>query len=218
MPAARISLGASGETIAVFFWLPSSAWTSRSAVSSRSARVRTPWRGPCRTSAGLAPKNEGVAATILPFSSSEVERQVMALDAPAPLALVRRRAEDRQEVALGVAHRALALLEFLEHLLQAHDRGGLEVAAAADPRRDQAERQGPLLGRQLLDRDAQPVPGNEVPVQPLGGIKREDGLLGLVLAERVEEPIGSGGHPAARLIDSSAGPEGCADHDQRRPG
>src|SRR5262249_57344338 len=55
----------------------------------------------------------------------EVEREVMPLDPPAPLAAVARRAEDRQEILLGIASRAVAaLLQLAQDRLQAHDRRG----------------------------------------------------------------------------------------------
>ena len=63
----------------------------------------------------------------------EVEREVMPLDPPAPLAAVQRLAEDREVIQLGVAHRAAPFLELPEDLLQAHDRRGLQETRPARP-------------------------------------------------------------------------------------
>ena len=56
----------------------------------------------------------------------EVERQVMPLDPPAPFPTIFGLAENRQEIQLGIAHRARPFLELAEDLLQAHDRRGLQ--------------------------------------------------------------------------------------------
>ena len=82
----------------------------------------------------------------------EIERQMMPLDPPAPFPTVLGLAENRQEIQLGIAHRARPFLELAENLLEAHDRRGLQEARPAQARLDQGKRQRPLFRAQLLDR------------------------------------------------------------------
>ena len=63
-----------------------------------------PCFGPSRTSAGFDPKKVGEPTTNAPFDDREVQRHVVAFDAPSPRPTRRRRAEDREEIPLGIAN------------------------------------------------------------------------------------------------------------------
>jgi hypothetical protein len=95
----------------------------------------------------------------------------MALDPPAPLAVVGQSDEHADGVQLCVADRAGAALLDAEDLLQAHDRRRLEHALRRELGVEQAEGERPLLGLQGLDRDALPLAGNPVPVEPFGPLE-----------------------------------------------
>src|SRR5262249_57258560 len=71
----------------------------------------------------------------------EADREVMALEAPAPRLLVAWRAEDRQEVGLMVARHALTALDGTEDLLELHDRRRRQVAARAEAGLEQVVRE-----------------------------------------------------------------------------
>src|SRR3712207_6786030 len=108
----------------------------------------------------------------------------MALDAPAPVAGPRRRAEDGEEIPLGVADVAALLLLLVQDGLQAHDGGGGDVAllAGAGPYQGQG---GLLLGgghveqRQALARRVAVLvlQRYEVPVVALLAVERQGGSL-----------------------------------------
>ncbi len=93
----------------------------------------------------------------------------------------------RGEAALGSLH-------VLQHLLEAHDGGGLEVAAMAEGRAQEALGEVLLRDGQLAELDALAVHGHELPVQPLVVGPREGGLRTLFVGQGGEEPGGGIGH------------------------
>ena len=118
----------------------------------------------------------------------EVQRYVMELDAPAPRALRRRRAEHREPVPLRIARRATPLLHDLQDVLELHDLRVRRVAAIAQPGLQQILRELALRLRHRLQLQAVALElRDEVPPQPLGGIELERGLLALLRCQRRRE-------------------------------
>src|SRR5262249_42435143 len=115
----------------------------------------------------------------------------MALNAPAPSPGRRRRAEDREEIPLGIAHHRVAApgivspmrgFERAQDVLEIHDRGRRQIATLAQPGLEQLARQltlrlGHRFDGQALSRKY--VGRNEVPVRPLVALNREGRLLTL---------------------------------------
>jgi hypothetical protein len=112
-------------------------------VEQREQLAREVLLGPERPQAGVRPladlgrvgaeerRRRGVDAVA---DEREVQRYVVALHAPAPRLVLGRLAEHGEPVALRVSVVGLtarALRRVPQHLLQEHDRGGLEVAAGA---------------------------------------------------------------------------------------
>ena len=64
-----MSPGAVALIIALERRASSSDWSSARAASSSAPRIRSPFFGPSRTSAGLEPKNDGDEATSEPFTT-----------------------------------------------------------------------------------------------------------------------------------------------------
>ena len=113
---ARISPGAFAAKRAAFRWLVVERLEQAQAPGPRDRRACA---GPARSLADLrrvGAEERGRRRDDLAVLQREVEREVMPLDPPAPLAPVARRAEDRQEVQLGIADRAAALLQLAEDL------------------------------------------------------------------------------------------------------
>jgi len=138
----------------------------------------------------------------------------MAFDAPAPCALLRRRAEHREEVALRIAHqrrvtrrlrrgRALRCFECTEHGLELHDRRRGEVAALAQTSLEQLVGELALRLRHFLDRQTlawKRLGRDEVPVQALLRLERERGLLPLLRGQPAEKLVGRRSHRRGRAL------------------
>src|SRR6185436_18409120 len=129
-------------------------------------------------------------------------------------ALLRGRAEHREEVALRIAHqrrrarrlrrgRALRRFERAQHRLELHDRRRGEVAALAQAGLEQLVRELALRLGHFLDR--QPLAWkrlgrDEVPVQALLRLEREGGLLPLLRGQPAEKLAGRRGHRRGRAL------------------
>ena len=141
----------------------------------------------------------------------------MAFDAPAPgcrARLRRRRAEDRKEIPLRVAHqwtsarrlrrgRALRGFERAEHRLEIHDLRRRHVAALAETRLQQLVRELPLRLRHVFDRQSiarKRFGRDEVPVQTLLAVERERRLLPLAGRQALDESRRRGRHRRRRSI------------------
>src|SRR6202011_2923096 len=119
----------------------------------------------------------------------------MPLDAPAPRVPRRWRTEDREEVALGIAHETIASrwlrgLDRGEDVLELHDLGRRHVAALAHAGLQQIVRALSLRLIHLLQSQAVPrkdLSRNEMPVCPLVPIEREHRLLPLLRRETLQK-------------------------------
>src|SRR6516162_2578316 len=104
----------------------------------------------------------------------------MTLDPPAPLSGFRRRAENRDEIPLGIADRAAAGFQLAEDVFQAHDRRRLLITAFAGAGPEQGQRRFPLRGRHFLEPQA-------LARRPLLAVlEREDGFGPLLGRQAVE--------------------------------
>ena len=129
----------------------------------------------------------------------EIQREVVALDAPAPWLLGTecfRVAEDVEEVKLRVADGASSFLDRRQDLLQADDRFRLHEAALAQAAGEQGVRQGFLFTRHFLQGQALSRPGYEVPVEAERVLEIEGDLLLLIWSERRPQVPGRAGHLA----------------------
>ncbi len=162
----------------------------------------------------------------------EMQRQMMAFDAPAPRALRRGRTENGEEVELGIANvralPAVRVFDRVEEDFELHDRGGGQVALLAEAGfeqlvRELALRLGHFLPRHALAREH--VGRDEVPADLLFRVDRKRGLLALLGRQRLEPLAGGGRHRcrgAARRRPLRAQrdpcPPGGQQHGGRRPG
>ena len=107
----------------------SMSWKAR---SSRSPRMRSPCLGPLRTSAGFDPKKNGRDGDDVVGPYTELERDVMSLDAPAPGFLRAGLAEDGEVVELHVTHEgdhAHLFFQWAENVFVLHYLAALFVGA-----------------------------------------------------------------------------------------
>ena len=111
----------------------------------------------------------------------EVEREMVALHAPAPGGVRTGFAEDGEGVILRIAEgrAGLVLFELCQDFLHAHDGDGFFVAAAAQPACQQRLREEALWLRHFLHRQPFACARNEVPVLPflVGKLKLRLGAL-----------------------------------------
>ncbi len=133
----------------------------------------------------------------------EVQRHVVALDAPAPRHLLRRRrrAEDREEVLLRIAFerraarrlragRPLRGLQRFQHGLEIHDRRRGQVAALAQPGLEQVAHQLMLRRAHVADQESlarKHLGRDEMPVRPLVRLERKRRLLKLRRLEALQQ-------------------------------
>src|SRR6185369_13898096 len=125
--------------------------------------------------------------------------EVMSLHAPAPGSRIGRRAEHCEMILLRIAALATIVLERLQHVLQAHDGDGFDVADLAQPGRQQRTRQIPLAGAHFAQRQPLSLLGDEVPVHALVVAEPEGCLSPLLRAERSEEAVGGFRHNRNRV-------------------
>src|SRR4029434_8731154 len=85
---------------------------------------------------------------------SEIERAMMSFEAPGPWIFCRRRTKDRDVIELGIARRSASLLHLAKDVLERHDGGRLEVTRLAETGVKQFECELPLVGAELLHRQA----------------------------------------------------------------
>ena len=127
-----------------------------------------------------------------------VQRDVVALEAPAPGPLAADLAEEAHVVELLVAREPTApAFDFPQDRLQGHDRLRPLVGRRAQPGGHEVQGPGPLGAVHLLDREAGALAGDVVPVGALllvGEVEARLAPLGLV--EGVEEGQGGIGHAA----------------------
>ena len=142
----------------------------------------------------------------LAVANDEVEREVMPFDGEAPGSLLGRRAEDREEVAIGIAD-VLGVRAFLKakHLVELHDRPRLVVAGLRDGGAKEIE--GPLLLRRHHLAERQPLAlelRDEVPADAAGILPGlED--AGLLFGGKRGEPDIGRLHHGATGRDAGAG-------------
>ena len=148
---------------------------------------------------------------------SVVQAQVVPLDPTAPFRVLGWGAENAEEIPLGIAGGALALLEVEEDVFEAHDGGGLFVAAGAGAGGDELTSQSLLLVRHLLQTEPLAcrfavfvLEGNEVPVGPLLVVELKDRLGFLLRFEAGDEALAGAGQAQARRLGLLA--------EKRRPG
>src|SRR5262245_47961631 len=92
----------------------------------------------------------------------------MALDAPAPWGLGRRRPEEREIIKFRIAREAAARpFQLRQDRLEAHDRRGFLIAGRAETRFQKLHRQLALILVELFERDSLAVARDEVPVESL---------------------------------------------------
>jgi hypothetical protein len=124
----------------------------------------------------------------------EVQRDVMADEPPAPQRVGLRLAEERQEVAAGVAEVARdvahpRLVDLAQQVLEVHGGEDPRVALDGHPLADQAVHEDPLLVRQVAQRHAAPPRlGQGIPVRALVLVgERDDDPPSIAVVERVVE-------------------------------
>src|SRR5215813_8616997 len=124
-----------------------------------------------------------------------MERDVMALDAPAPGSFWRRRSEYRKVIKLGVAREAaVRAFQLRQDRLKADDRRGLLIAGRAQAGFHKLHRQLALVFIEIFERDPFTVAWNNGPVAPVlvGKTNTRFGLL--FRRERGEEFVRGLGH------------------------
>ncbi len=188
--ADTMSFGAMPASTAVARCASVSDSTTARPASSSGASTRRPFARAVLDLGGIGAGEERRGRHDAAIADGEVQRQVMALDPPAPQAARPRRAEHRELIVERRAREARAALDGAQHVFEADDGGGGEIALLAEPgleqgvglvllrRRHGAERQ-PLAGEHLV--------GDEVPVQALVRRVVEDGLRALVGRERRDQ-------------------------------
>ena len=119
---------------------------------------------------------------------------MVALDAIAPGTRLRRLAEHAEEISFRIAARPLPVFHHLQDFIQAHDGGGLDVTALAEPGGEQRVRELLLRRSHLAERQTLALLGNVVPIEALVGVHREGGLRALLGRERRQERFGAIGH------------------------
>ena len=139
-----------------------------------------------RHARGIGAPERGRDAEQLLGHGGEIERQMMALDAPAPRQSAGR-AEHRHAVVLGMAVEALVVLDQAERLLEAHDVHGLLVARLAQRMAQQVVQRGLRRRAHLLDRQTRTIAGHVVPVEPLALVEGPERPPALLLAQAFDE-------------------------------
>src|SRR2546428_714577 len=114
---------------------------------------------------------------------------MMSLDAPAPRAVRLWLAENRNVIKLRITRRAAALLQVLEHVVEAHDRDCLRVTPLAQGAVQQRVRKQSLAGGEFLEWQAVPGARDETEIETLGVFQFETGLGLLIRSERGEKTI-----------------------------
>src|ERR1019366_3970573 len=120
--------------------------------------------------------------------------EVVAFHAIAPGSVGRRHAEYGDEVFLGIALGAGAMLDDAQHVFQAHDRFRLEVALLAESRAKKRRGQMLLRGRHFPQCQTFSLDGDEVPVLALIFFEGEGGLSALLGCQGSQKAIGGLGH------------------------
>ena len=147
-----------------------------------------PGLGPGWNPRRIGPHERGPGHGQLVARRREVERQVVALEAPPPGPVRAGRAEDRDVIVLGIAALGTAFQD-AQNPFQFDDRVGLVVPLAAHRRLEEGMCGAPLLQRHVLEREAVARHGREGPVEAL------------LVAEVV------GGPPSGLVVEE--GEEGC---------
>src|SRR5262245_31479943 len=121
-----------------------------------------------------------------------MERHVMAFYTPTPGTVGRRRAEDREEIPLGIAHHGIPTpsiigaarrFEGSENRLEIHDRRRRQISPLAETGFEQLASELALRLAHRFDGEAlarKHVGWNEMPVGPLIPLDRKRGLLALL--------------------------------------
>ena len=133
----------------------------------------------------------------------DVQRDVVALEAPRPRLRQRRLAEQHDLVVADAARQARRV-EHSQDLLELHDLHDLEIAARAQQRRQQLVRQPPLLAGHEVERHADALrrPVRPVLARFVAELERE--VLAFVEAEQALGSAGAAGdrgEQRARRVD-----------------
>src|SRR5260370_37166419 len=105
---------------------------------------------------------------------------MMALATVAPGTVVRRSPEHGKIVLLWISALAAVVLDELEHVFQAHDRHGLDIARLTQAGGQERAGEVLLIGRHLAQRQALALLRDEVPVDALVGIEGEARFAALI--------------------------------------
>lgn len=106
----------------------------------------------------------------------EVQREMVAIDAPRPGLAVTRCAENREDVVLRIISRGV-VLDLRHDPLELHDLPAALVALFRERRAKERERRFLPALVHFLEREPRPLLRNIVPVEPLARPEREADLL-----------------------------------------
>src|SRR5262249_48956717 len=119
--------------------------------------------------------------------------QMMALDAVAPSASVRGRAEYREIIEFRIADLAAIVLHHLENVFQTHDRHGLDVSRLAQSGCKKSAGEVLLKGSHPAQRHTLAISWDEMPIQALVNIEGEGrfgSLLGIKRRQKSDSTLG----------------------------
>lgn len=142
---------------------------------------------------------------VLAVDDREVEREVVAFEAPAPGFVGGGFAEESDEVVGGIAATGVVLLELLEEELELHDGLGFGHAGVAEAGPEEREAEGLDLGRGVAEREAFALERDEIPVFALFVGERVGDLFLLVGTQGAEESVGGGEHIAGDFVRAQSG-------------
>ena len=189
-------------------------WASARPRSCSRARVRRPLCGARAHLGRIGAEERRRDRDRLAGHEREVEREMMALEAPAPGRRGRiRRAEHRDRVVLGIAQEPAERLELAQHALEADHVDGLGVADRREARLHQLVGRGPRGRGHRLEGQALAAARDVVPVEALLVGEGEDGAPPRIVGQRGEKRRRRAGHRRARGVGDlgEGGP-------RRRPG
>ncbi len=177
-----------------------------------------------RNTVRVGAEEQGRGGGRLAGDDGEVERYVVSLEAPAPVAVLAWFTEERHVVAERIPHRREAVgagrfLEPAQYGLQAHDGGRLAVAPAAERGAEQGVEQVMLVGTHVQHRKPFSLLRDEVPVDAFGGVEVEHDGRALLVAQGGEQVVRRRGHRVGGLVvaggTEESGRAGAAQGDQQ---
>ena len=96
--------------------------------------------------------------------------------------------EDRHEIKLGISLRSL-ILQIMQNLLEAHDRGCLHVSALAETTAEESMRELALGRSHVSKRKPFSRPRDEMPIKPLIVLELKNRLGLLIGRERCQKIV-----------------------------